>query len=116
MTTFPTTSIFPKSFNADFWDKTISSSPRLKPAASPRLNSLKKTLSTKRISYDDAAAPAATLFFSLSKLVDEDISEKCKHIHSLILDKKIEEANKLLPLENIYPLPDNLKTQILYSE
>lgn len=45
----------------------------------------------------------------------EDISDKCRKIHSLILDKKIEEANQLLPLENIYPLPDKLKTQILYS-
>lgn len=45
----------------------------------------------------------------------EDISDKCRHIHSLILDKKIEEANQLLPLEKIYPLSDNLKTKILYS-
>ncbi len=45
----------------------------------------------------------------------EDISEKCRHIHSLILDKKIEEATKLLPLEIMYPLPDNLKNQILHS-
>lgn len=45
----------------------------------------------------------------------EDISNKCKHIHSLILNEKIEEATQLLPLENIYPLPDDLKTQIHYS-
>ncbi|GAA5042323.1 hypothetical protein GCM10011506_44310 [Marivirga lumbricoides] len=45
----------------------------------------------------------------------EDISDKCRQIHSLVLDKKIEEAKQLLPHENIYPLPDNLKTQILYS-
>lgn len=38
----------------------------------------------------------------------EDISDKYKHIHSLILDKKIEEANQLLPHENIYSLTENL--------
>ena len=45
----------------------------------------------------------------------EDISDKCRNIHSLILDKKIDEAKELLPVERIYPLPDSLKTRILYS-
>ena len=45
----------------------------------------------------------------------EDISDNCKLIHSLILNKKIEEAKQLLPLENIYPLPNELKAKILYS-
>jgi hypothetical protein len=36
----------------------------------------------------------------------EDVSEKCRKIHSLILAKKIEEASFLLPLENIYPTND----------
>ena len=45
----------------------------------------------------------------------DDISEKCREIHSLILDKKIQEATQLIPLENIYPLPNNLKALILYS-
>jgi len=45
----------------------------------------------------------------------EDISDKCKYIHSLVLDKKIEEAKQLLPLEKTYPLPDELKAKILYS-
>lgn len=45
----------------------------------------------------------------------DDISDKCRHIHSLILDKKIEEATQLLPLENMYPLPDKLKLNIMYS-
>ena len=45
----------------------------------------------------------------------EDISKQCRKIHSLVLNKKIEEATLLLPLENLYPLPENLKTKILYS-
>lgn len=39
----------------------------------------------------------------------DDITPLCKKIHSLILDKKIEEAKNLLPLENVYPLSDELK-------
>lgn len=39
----------------------------------------------------------------------DDITPLCKNIHSLVLDKKIEEAKSLLPLENIYPLSDELK-------
>lgn len=38
-----------------------------------------------------------------------DITPLCKKIHSLILNKKIEEAKSLLPLENIYPINDKLK-------
>ena len=45
----------------------------------------------------------------------EDISEKCRDIHSLILEKKIKEATQLLPLEYIYPLPNNLKQNIMHS-
>jgi hypothetical protein len=45
----------------------------------------------------------------------DDISPLCKKIHSLVLDKKIEEAKSLLPLENIYPLSDDLKEIIRYS-
>jgi len=44
----------------------------------------------------------------------EDISDTCKHIHSLVLENKIEEANQLLPFENIYPTPDGLKAKILH--
>lgn len=39
----------------------------------------------------------------------DDVTPLCKQIHSMVLDKKIEEAKKLLPLENIYPLSDELK-------
>lgn len=39
----------------------------------------------------------------------KDITPLCKQIHSLVLDKKIEEAKKMLPLENIYHLSDELK-------
>lgn len=45
----------------------------------------------------------------------EDISEKCRKIHSLILDKKTEEAKSLLPLENIYPVSNKLKSINLQS-
>ena len=45
----------------------------------------------------------------------EDISEKCREIHSLILAKKTEEAISLLPLENIYPVSDELKMIIQIS-
>ncbi|MEW7278186.1 DUF4291 domain-containing protein [Aquimarina sp. 2201CG1-2-11] len=45
----------------------------------------------------------------------EDISDKSKHIHSLVLNNKIEEAKQLLPLENIYPLPNTFKENIMYS-
>ena len=39
----------------------------------------------------------------------DDITPLCRQIHTLILDKKIEEAKSLLPLENIYPLSSELK-------
>lgn len=39
----------------------------------------------------------------------DDITPLCKQIHFLVLKKKIEEAKSLLPLENIYPLSDELK-------
>ena len=42
-------------------------------------------------------------------LAIDDITPLCKKIHSLILDKKIEEAKNLLPLENIYPVSNELK-------
>jgi hypothetical protein len=45
----------------------------------------------------------------------DDITPLCKQIHSLVLDKKIEEAKSLLPLENIYPLSDELKRIIGHS-
>lgn len=45
----------------------------------------------------------------------DDVTPLCKNIHSLILDKKIEEAKSLLPLENIYPLADELKKVIGHS-
>jgi len=58
---------------------------------------------------------------AVSKYVNEwilsidDISDQCKKIHTLMVDKKIEEAKQLLPLENIYPLSDDLKAGILHS-
>jgi len=45
----------------------------------------------------------------------EDISEKCRHIQNLIQDNKIDEASQLLPRENLYPLPDELKKNIFHS-
>jgi len=42
----------------------------------------------------------------------DDITDKCKKIHSLVLDKKIEEAKSLLPLENIYSISNELKLLI----
>lgn len=45
----------------------------------------------------------------------DDITPLCKNIHSLILDKKIEEAKLLLPLENLYTLNDELKRIIGHS-
>lgn len=45
----------------------------------------------------------------------DDITPLCKQIHSLVLDKKIEEAKALLPLENIYPITDDLKKIIGHS-
>ncbi len=45
----------------------------------------------------------------------EDISEQCREIYHLIENGKIEEATKLLPIEQIYPLPNELKKNIMYS-
>lgn len=45
----------------------------------------------------------------------EDVSEKCKKIHSLMLDNNMEEAKKLLPHENIYPISDEIKKIIQHS-
>lgn len=45
----------------------------------------------------------------------EDISEKCLKIQSLVLDKKTEEAKSLLPPENIYFVPDDIKKIIGHS-
>ena len=45
----------------------------------------------------------------------EDITQRCKQMHSLVLDKKTEEAKALLPLENVYPLSDELKKVIGHS-
>lgn len=45
----------------------------------------------------------------------DDITEHCKHIHQLIKEDKINQAKDLLPNEQLYPLPDNLKNTINYS-
>ena len=45
----------------------------------------------------------------------DDITPLCRQIHTLILDKKIEEAKSLLPLENIYPLSSTLKLLVAGS-
>ena len=45
----------------------------------------------------------------------DDITPICRQIHTLILDKKIEEAKSLLPLENIYPLSSELKLLVAGS-
>lgn len=42
----------------------------------------------------------------------EDITPLCRKIRSLLLDKKIEDAKNLLPLENLYPLNEDLKNII----
>ncbi|ABG60003.1 DUF4291 domain-containing protein [Cytophaga hutchinsonii] len=42
----------------------------------------------------------------------DDITPVCKKIHALVLDKKTEEANSLLPAENIYPVSETLKHTI----
>jgi hypothetical protein len=45
----------------------------------------------------------------------EDITQRCRQIHSLILDKKNEEAKSFLPPENAYPISDELKEIIGHS-
>jgi hypothetical protein len=44
-----------------------------------------------------------------------DITPLCKRIHAWVIDKKIDEANYLLPNETIYPLSDELKKAIGHS-
>ena len=45
----------------------------------------------------------------------DDITQRCKYIHSFILNNKIEDAKSFLPLERTYPLNDNLKIIIGHS-
>ncbi|KOY87271.1 hypothetical protein AD998_14925 [bacterium 336/3] len=45
----------------------------------------------------------------------EDITEYAKEIGNLVNQKKIEEAQKLLPIENIYPVSEDLKLIIGHS-
>ncbi len=45
----------------------------------------------------------------------EDITLLCQNIHSLLLDKKVEEAKSLLPIENIYPISSKLKKKSGHS-
>jgi hypothetical protein len=45
----------------------------------------------------------------------DDITEKYKVIHNLILNEKIKEAKLLLPLEKLYPLSNELKYIISHS-
>jgi hypothetical protein len=44
-----------------------------------------------------------------------DITQHCKHIHQLIKDGKTNQAKDLLPVENLYPLPESIKEKINYS-
>ncbi|MDR2151921.1 MAG: DUF4291 domain-containing protein [Helicobacteraceae bacterium] len=43
----------------------------------------------------------------------DDITEHCKHIHSLILEKKTEQAKYLTPIEKVYPLNNGVKKIII---
>ncbi|WP_207534432.1 DUF4291 domain-containing protein [Desertivirga arenae] len=58
---------------------------------------------------------------AVSKYVNEwtesitDITEDCKNIRSLIQKGEIDEAKKLLPIEEIYPLPHLIKKLIGHS-
>lgn len=45
----------------------------------------------------------------------DDITEQCSYMHALVLDKKIEEVNNLLPLENLYTLSEEVKRIIQHS-
>ncbi|MEH0157020.1 DUF4291 domain-containing protein [Limibacter armeniacum] len=38
----------------------------------------------------------------------EDISEKCRHIHSLVKNRELEKAKALMPKEEIYPIPESI--------
>ena len=42
----------------------------------------------------------------------EDITTSCQHIHQLITNDKLEEANPLLPAEKFYPIPDQIAQNI----
>lgn len=42
----------------------------------------------------------------------EDITDFCKQTHQLILENKINQAEQLLPIEQIYPLPENISSKI----
>lgn len=42
----------------------------------------------------------------------EDITANCKQIYQLLSEGKTEQARELLPVENYYPLPDNIVTKI----
>jgi hypothetical protein len=42
----------------------------------------------------------------------DDITERCHNIHQLIQDEKIEQAKELLPVEAIYPLPENIGLKV----
>lgn len=44
-----------------------------------------------------------------------DITQYSKQIHQLITDNKINQAKDLLPYEQLYPLPENIKKIISYS-
>lgn len=43
----------------------------------------------------------------------DDITEKCKGVHQLVKDEKINEAKGLLPDEQIYPLPENIALKVI---
>ena len=42
----------------------------------------------------------------------EDITPHCKQIHQLITNRKVDEANALLPVEKYYPIPDQIAQNI----
>lgn len=42
----------------------------------------------------------------------EDITDYCKNIHSLVVDNKINQAKDLLPIEQFYPLPNNIALNV----
>ncbi len=58
---------------------------------------------------------AVTRYVNLWIVGIEDVSEKCREIHSLILTKKTEQAQQLLPVEMLYPIPEHIKSLILHS-
>jgi hypothetical protein len=42
----------------------------------------------------------------------DDITEQCHTIHQLIQSKQIEQAKELLPVEEIYPLPEGIAVKV----